>query len=146
MGSILGEGDEAAGPAPASAVGSGGTTAVETGIPARLLLERGTLKQYLEDHPQSARRVQEEMMQVSILGGGDEAAGPAPASAVGSGGTTAVETGIPARLLLERGTLKRYLEDHPQSARRVQEEMMQVSILGGGDEAAGPASASAVGS
>ena len=84
---------------------------------ARVLLESGQLEKYLEQHPQSARRIQEEMMDVSMLSSPDE----------GASRQNAAKT--PARVLLESGQLEKYLEEHPQSARRVQEEMMEVSML-----------------
>ena len=46
---------------------TGGAT--ESGTPAKILLDQGVLEQHMADHPQSHRRIQGEMQDVSLLSG-----------------------------------------------------------------------------
>jgi len=91
------------------------------GVPASLLLEKGNdaLGQYLEERPESARRIQNEMSGVSLLRPGQK------------DNTVSSPSGVPASLLLEKGNdaLGQYLEERPESARRIQNEMSGVSLL-----------------
>ena len=47
---------------------------------------------------------------------------------------TAAGDGVPALSLIEGGGLESYLNDHPQSTRRIQEEMKSLPLLSGNSE------------
>jgi len=89
-------------------------------IPAINLIETGKLGQYMEDRPESSRRIQEELKGVDLLAGGNEK-----------------RSGIPAKLLIERAELEKYMEDRPESSRRIQEELKGIDLLAGGQAKGG---------
>ena len=91
---------------------------MRSGTAAKILLMSGDggVAQYLEERPQSARRIQDELKNVPLLSGGQE-----------RGGT-------PAKLLLQDGRVTQYLEEMPQSARRIQDELRSVPLLSIGEE------------
>ena len=84
-----------------------------SGTSAPLLLKRGSLKSHLMMDPESARRIQDEMLDTSLL---SPPCSPPPGVSV----------------LLEQGghrCLEAYLDVNPHSARRIQAEMSGRSLL-----------------
>jgi len=105
-----------------NAENSTGNSDDKRGIPAQLLLQQGELQKYTEENPTSARRIEEEMMSVSLLAGDQDVQG---------GIATPEQTKMPTQLLLQQGDMGRYLEDNPMSARRIQSDMQEISLLSG---------------
>ena len=99
------------------------------GVPVKLLLDQGILEQYLKDRPESVRRIETEMQQDAPLRG--EQVSPMATSLM-SGPTSS--SGVPALTLMEQGSeaFAAYLEERPESTRRVQEELRGCSLLSGG--------------
>ena len=113
-----------------------------SGVPVIDLLKDGPerLSVYMNDHPESTRRIQQEMKGTSMLAGRPETAeagdqqvntlsstpehpdGTEASSADTPDGTGPSSSGggVPAIQLLTKGTLSNYMEDHPESVRRIQ--------------------------
>ena len=70
----------------------------------------GCLPRYMDDNPQSHRRIQEELRDYDLLAGGKPRRDRLP-------------RGMPVDLLLERGELEQYMNEAPESHRRIQGEM-----------------------
>lgn len=68
----------------------------------------------MEDRPESSRRIHEEMKELDLLSGGKE---------------KGRESGIPVKLLIERGELEQYMVDRPESSRRIQGEMKDLGMI-----------------
>jgi len=103
----------------------GSVSTVSARPPAMDIMElggAGALARYLEENPQSARRIQQEMREGSLFGGGRRRSLPE------------VKIARPVREILEQegaAGLGRYLDENPQSARRIQDEMRGGSLFGG---------------
>jgi len=95
-----------------------------SGTPTSAILEQGGakgLEEYIKYNPKSTRRVQDEMRGVSVLG---NQAGEVP---------PVFRSGTPTSAILQQGGaqgLEEYMSHNPQSARRIQDEMRGVSLLG----------------
>ena len=99
---------------------------------ARIMAESGAagLAQFLAEFPDQAGRIQHELHSLDLLSGGS----PRSSAHNQNINLDAVASRLSAKAIMEQsgaGGLAQYLEEHPEEATRIQEEMRNLDMLSG---------------